>query len=110
MYVWLKDISQDHICPGIRTIKENTVALLSTNGRFIESFMCGLNHEFAPEVLCREYPTDQRGTYFKQFWEPVRSLETENISRSHMPLIDNKDRAKAAQTLECPDYLLPPRS
>ena len=31
--------------------------------------MVGVNHEFARELLWREYPTDQRGTYFRQFWD-----------------------------------------
>ena len=35
--------------------------------------MVGLNHEFARELLWREYPTDQRGSYFRQFWD-VRSF------------------------------------
>ena len=35
--------------------------------------MVGLNHEFARELLWREYPTDQRGSTFRQFWD-VRSF------------------------------------
>jgi hypothetical protein len=31
--------------------------------------MVGLNHEFSRELLWREYPTDQRGTSFRQFWD-----------------------------------------
>ena len=31
--------------------------------------MVGLNHEMARELLWREYPTDQRGSYFRQFWD-----------------------------------------
>lgn len=31
--------------------------------------MAGLNHEFSKELLWREYPTDQRGTYFRRFWD-----------------------------------------
>ena len=42
---------------------------LETNPRFIESYMVGLNHEMARELLWREYPTDQRGTCFRQFWD-----------------------------------------
>ena len=34
--------------------------------------MVGLNHEFARELLWREYPTDQRGSYFRQFWDVAR--------------------------------------
>jgi hypothetical protein len=38
--------------------------------------MGGLNHEFARELLWREYVTDQRGSYFRQFWD-VRSIFTD---------------------------------
>ena len=31
--------------------------------------MVGLNHEMGRELLWREYPTDQRGSYFRQFWD-----------------------------------------
>jgi hypothetical protein len=31
--------------------------------------MAGLNHEMSRELLWREFPTDQRGTYFRQFWD-----------------------------------------
>jgi hypothetical protein len=31
--------------------------------------MVGLNHEMSRELLWREYPTDMRGTYFRQFWD-----------------------------------------
>ena len=31
--------------------------------------MVGLNHEMGRELLWREYPTDLRGSYFRQFWE-----------------------------------------
>jgi hypothetical protein len=35
--------------------------------------MVGLNHEMARELLWRGYPTDQRGTYFDQFWDARRT-------------------------------------
>jgi hypothetical protein len=49
--------------------------LLETNQPFIESYMVGLNHEFARELLWREYPTDQRGSYFRQFWDVSATLK-----------------------------------
>jgi hypothetical protein len=71
MYVPLAGISQDLVLPGIDTVPQNTLALLKVNPRFIESYMVGCNHEFAGELLWREYPTDQRGSYFRQFFEPA---------------------------------------
>ena len=41
---------------------------METNQRFVEAYMVGLNYEFARKLLWREYPTDQRGSYFRQFW------------------------------------------
>jgi hypothetical protein len=43
--------------------------------------MVGLNHELARELLWREYPTDQRGTPFRQFWDPRRAL---NVPREQL--------------------------
>jgi hypothetical protein len=69
MYEALRDISQDYLLPGLEHVPPNTVQLLQTNAKFIESFMVGLNTEMGRELLWRDYPTDQRGTYFQQFWD-----------------------------------------
>lgn len=69
MYKPLIDISSDLFLPNINFIAQNSISLLETNQRFIEAYMVGLNHEFARELLWREYPTDQRGSYFRQFWD-----------------------------------------
>jgi hypothetical protein len=69
MYEALRDLSQDYLLPGLEHVPPNTVQLLQTNAKFIESFMVGLNMEMGRELLWRDYPTDQRGTYFQQFWD-----------------------------------------
>lgn len=69
MYEVLKDFAEELFLPGISEIPQNTVSLLQVNQRFIEAFMVGLNHEMAAELLWREFPTDQRGTFFRQFWD-----------------------------------------
>ncbi len=69
MYKPLVNISSEMFLPNINFIGQNTISLLETNQKFIESYMVGLNHEFARELLWREYPTDQRGSYFRQFWD-----------------------------------------
>ncbi|WP_421796712.1 hypothetical protein [Haliscomenobacter sp.] len=69
MYEPLKNISSELFLPNIHLIGPNTISLLETNQKFIEAYMVGLNHEFARELLWREYPTDQRGSYFRQFWD-----------------------------------------
>ena len=69
MYEPLKDLSSELFLPNIQLIENNSITLLETNQKFIESYMVGLNHEFARELLWREYPTDERGSYFRQFWD-----------------------------------------
>jgi len=78
MFLYLQNLSQDFIIPNIREIPENTITLLENNQVFIESFMAGLNHEMSKELLWREYPTDQRGSYFRNFWDDKDSLSTSN--------------------------------
>ena len=68
MYEKLRDISTELFLPNLHLIPPNTISLLVTNPQFIESYMVGLNHEFGRELLWREYPTDKRGSYFRQFW------------------------------------------
>jgi hypothetical protein len=70
MWAPLRDLSPDWILPGLSNVGTDTAALVVTNQRFIESYMVGLNHEMGRELLWNEYPTDQRGTYFRQFWDP----------------------------------------
>ena len=69
--VWslLRDVSPEWILPGVGDLPRNSVSLLATNQKFIEAFMIGLNHEMNRELLWNGYPTDQRGTYFQQFWD-----------------------------------------
>jgi hypothetical protein len=42
--------------------------------------MVGLNHEFARKLLWREYPTDQRGSYFRQFWETGDFIDSDGLN------------------------------
>lgn len=79
MYKPLLGLSDEHFVPNINLIEQNSITLLETNQRFIESYMVGLNHEFARELLWREYPTDQRGSYFRQFWDVSSYLDKEGL-------------------------------
>jgi hypothetical protein len=82
MYEKLRDISSELLIPNLNLIPPNTISLLITNPEFIESYMVGLNHEFGRELLWREYPTDKRGSYFRQFWD-VRGIV--NVSSGLSP-------------------------
>lgn len=81
MYRPLLDLSTEHFLPNIDKLPPNTITLLETNQRFIEAYMVGLNHEFARELLWREFPTDQRGSYFRQFWDPSGVIDREGLSK-----------------------------
>jgi len=69
LYGEVKQISQDFILPNVEKLKNDSITIMETNQKFIEAFMAGMNHEMARELLWREYPTDQRGSYFRQFWD-----------------------------------------
>jgi hypothetical protein len=69
MYKPLADISEELFLPNLNMIPPNSMTLLETNQRFIEAYMAGLNHEFARELLWGEFPTDQRCSSFRQFWD-----------------------------------------
>jgi hypothetical protein len=79
MYKPLKAISIELFLPNINLIAPNSITLIETNRRFLEAYMVGLNHEFARKLLWREYPTDQRGSYFRQFWDPMPYFDSNNL-------------------------------
>ena len=74
MYEPLIKTDKDGFVPNLHLVEPDSVTLLETNQRFIESYMVGINHEFARELLWREYPTDQRGSYFRQFWDVRKKI------------------------------------
>jgi hypothetical protein len=78
MYFPLDKLSHEYFVPNLKLIPNNTISLMKTNQPFIESYLLGLNHEFARELLWREYPTDQQGSYFRQFWDVLNFVDVEN--------------------------------
>lgn len=95
MYEPLRDVSQDFILPGVQNVPQNTVALVKTNRRFMESYIVGLNHEFASELLWRQFPTDQRGSYFRQFWDV-----SDRVPTAADLLLDEDDREEKYRDIE----------
>jgi hypothetical protein len=69
MYAPLRDISQEFLLPGVGKIPPDSVGLLEPDMKFIEAYMVGLNFEMGRQLLWNGYPTDQRGSYFRQFWD-----------------------------------------
>jgi hypothetical protein len=76
----LRALSQDFLLPGAGDIPLDTVVLFETNTPFVEAYLAGANHEMSRELLWREFPNDQRATYFHNFWPAVESA-------SQMPAI-----------------------
>jgi hypothetical protein len=93
MYEPLRDLSQDNLLPGLDRVEPNTLGLLKENHAFIEAYLLGANHEMARLLLWNRYPTDQRGSYFRQFWD-VRGY----VPRPGDPP-DEKDLAEALKDI-----------
>ncbi|MEO7984659.1 MAG: hypothetical protein ABI688_11320 [Bacteroidota bacterium] len=75
MYEKLKEISIEWLAPNLHLIPNNVVTLLEPNRKFIEAFMVGINVAMNQEMRWREYPTDERGSCFRQFWD-VKGIKT----------------------------------
>jgi hypothetical protein len=84
MSVSLAELSQDFLLPGAGDIPPDSAILLETNTPFVEAFMLGLNHEMSRELLWREFPSDQRGTFFRRFWDTRGS----GLSEAQIPPLD----------------------
>ena len=74
-FYYLKDIADEFILPGIDELPDDSISMFKGNPAFIESYLCGMNTEMGRELLWREYPTDQRGSYFKKFWDSFTTVE-----------------------------------
>jgi hypothetical protein len=102
MYEALRDLSSDYLLPGLEHVPPNTATVLETNPVFIEAFMAGLSAEMARELLWREFPTDQRGTYFRQFWAAANPSGRRQIQAIHEwqnPLGKNAEPAQGNASL-----------
>ncbi|MCX6251742.1 MAG: hypothetical protein NTX61_13445 [Bacteroidetes bacterium] len=90
MWDKLKELSTEWLIPNLHLIPNNTITLLQPNQKFIESFIVGLNVEMNREMRWREYPTDERGSCFRQFWDVKGIKDLNGVS-------DNKDKAKIVE-------------
>ena len=81
MYEALDAYSRDWLLPGLNRFPQpDIVTLLKPNPTFVESFLGGLSHEMGRELLWRGYPTDQRGTYFRRFWNRAKDDLTQDLA------------------------------
>jgi hypothetical protein len=82
MYEALDAYDREWLIPGLATMPEpDVVTVLVSNVDFLEAFLVGLSHEFGRELLWRGYPTDQRGTYFRRFWNDAKDELQQDIHR-----------------------------
>ena len=72
---YLREISEKFLLPSVDALKMNTIASFMSNPVFEEAFLSGMNTEMARELLWREYPTDERGSYFCKFWDQAELPE-----------------------------------
>jgi hypothetical protein len=104
MYRELVEISGELMLPNLKLIPANTISLLKTNQKFIESYLVGLNHEMGRELLWREYPTDERGSYFRQFWE-VKGVIRPNTNKTEAQLTEEYKDIKPIHTWDIDSLL-----
>jgi len=97
MYEKLRDISSELLLPNLELLPPNSITLLMTNAPFIEAYLTGLNYEFGKELLWREYPTDRRGSYFRQFWD-VRGILAESTGESAESISERSKDVTALDT------------
>ena len=72
VYDYLARLDPERFLPGVGEIPDEAITLLETNPRFVEALLVGLNDEMNRELLWRAFPTDQRGTPFRRFWDVER--------------------------------------
>ena len=80
MYEALNAYDKEWLIPGLALLPDDDfVTILSTNDVFTEAFLVGLSDEMGRELLWRNYPTDQSGTYFRRFWDKDQDELAEQI-------------------------------
>ncbi|MFK7786200.1 MAG: hypothetical protein AB8B56_13860 [Crocinitomicaceae bacterium] len=66
--------------PQLDLLENNSITILSANQQYIESLMLGFNYEMARELIWRDYPTDQRGSYARIFWDSIKMKNDTGLS------------------------------
>lgn len=70
LYQALEDHEQNWLEPGLGRIPERDFfARPKINAGFPEAFRIGANDEIGRECLWCNSPADQRGTFFRRFWD-----------------------------------------
>ena len=66
---YLRELSEKYVLPSVEELKPNSISCFQSNPAFEEAFLAGMNTEMGRELLWREYPTDERGSCFRKFWD-----------------------------------------
>ena len=81
-------LAPELLLPGLEDVPANTVTLATTDQRFVEAFLLGMNHELDRELRWRGFPTVPGSTYFRRFW---------NTPSSHVDIVDLAQWAAAGE-------------
>lgn len=87
-YFYLRELSVDYILPSAGSLGKNTISCFYSNAAFEEAFLMGMNTEMGRELMWREYPTDQRGSYFRKFWQQTQLPEKNKLEESYYDVND----------------------
>lgn len=85
-FFYLRELSQNYIVPSAGELTNNSVTIFNNNPAFEEAFLMGMNTEMGQELLWREYPTDQRGSYFRKFWVAAELPEKKNLETQYFDI------------------------
>ncbi|MGW7469157.1 hypothetical protein ACWGJT_31960 [Streptomyces xantholiticus] len=69
LYREVAALAPDLLLPGVSGLPLNSVGAVGVNPWFVQAFLVGFNHELGRELLYRGYPTDQRLTAARRFWD-----------------------------------------
>lgn len=87
-YFYLRELSVDYILPASGKLAKNSISCFYSNQTFEEAFLLGMNTEMGRELMWREYPTDQRGSYFRKFWDQSELPKKEELKSKYYDIED----------------------
>ena len=87
-YFYLRELSIDYILPSSGNLAKNSISCFYSNQAFEEAFLLGMNTEMGRELMWREYPTDQRGSYFRKFWDQSELPKKEELKSKYYDIED----------------------
>lgn len=85
-FFYLRELSPNYVVPSAGELTNNSVTIFESNAKFEEAFLMGMNTEMGQELLWREYPTDQRGSYFRKFWVATNLPSKEQLRTTYFDI------------------------